>query len=115
MSWIAESLTRIEAANTAGDRVMLLDFDILLGNLESTLGSVLAHFGIATPADFLSTVGRSAVLTRYSKAPEQYAYSPTMRAQLLRQARVEHATELRKGLRFIDELAKRDGRVAALL
>ena len=115
MSWVAESLTRMEAANTAGDRVMLLDFDTLLGNLESTLGAVLAYFEIATPAGFLSTVGKSAVLTRYSKAPEQYAYSPTMRAQLLRQARVEHATELRKGLRFIDELAKRDGRVAALL
>jgi hypothetical protein len=115
MSWIAESWTRNETANLVGNRVMLLDFDSLLADLETTLGAVLAHFGIAVPANFLSSIGRSAVLTRYSKAPEQYAYSPMMRAQLLRLARQEHASELSKGLRYIEQLAKQDGRVAALL
>lgn len=115
MSWLAESLTRAETKEALGDRVMLLDFDLLLANLETTLGRALTHFGIAAPPDFLATIAKSPVLTRYSKAPEQYAYSPMMRAQLLRQARQEHADELRKGLRYIEQFAKQDGRVAALL
>lgn len=115
MSWLAESLTRAETKAALGDRVMALDFDSLLADLETSLSAVLAHFGIAAPADFLATIGKSPVLSRYSKAPEQYSYSPMMRAQLLRQARQEHAAELRKGMHYIEQFAKQDARVAALL
>jgi hypothetical protein len=38
-----------------------------------------------------------------------------MRAELLAQARREHATEMRKGLQFLEHLGARHPRVAALL
>ena len=115
MSWLAESLTRADTKDALGDRVLLLDFDELLADLEATLGAVFKHFGIAVPVGFLAAIPRSSTLTRYSKAPEQFAYSPTMRAQLLAQARREHAAELRKGLHYIERLARQDERVAVLL
>lgn len=115
MSWLAESLTRAETKSALGDRVLLLDFDSLLANLEASLDTVLKHYGIGAPGDYLRTIASSSVLTRYSKAPEQHAYSPQMRAQLLAQARREHSTELRKGLNYIERLARQDRRIAALL
>jgi hypothetical protein len=115
MAWTVESLTQMETKVMFDERVMLLDFDALLTNLPLTLGAVLEHFGIAAPAGFLPAIERSAVLTRYSKAPEQFSYSPAFRDQLLRQARREHAAELSKGLRYLERLAKDDHRVAALL
>jgi hypothetical protein len=115
MTWVAESLTQMETKAKFAERVMLLDFDDLLGNLASTMGAVLGHFDINVPAGFLSVIEKSVVLTRYSKAPDQYSYSPAFREQLLRQAMREHAQEMNKGLRFLERLAKNDGRVAALL
>ncbi|HEY2883727.1 MAG TPA: hypothetical protein VGJ08_00760 [Rhizomicrobium sp.] len=115
MSWAVESLTREETKASFPDRVMLLDFDSLLANWAVGLGAVLDKFAIRAPAGFLTAVEKSAVLTRYSKAPEQHAYSPALRSQLLNQARRDHAAELSKGLRFLEGLAKQDSRVAAIL
>jgi len=115
MTWLAESLTLMETKAAFSERVMVLDFDALLANLSSTMGTLLEHFGIDIPVGFLSAIEKSAVLARYSKAPEHYSYSPMFREQLLTQARREHAAELRKGLHFLERLAKEDQRIAALL
>jgi hypothetical protein len=115
MSWVAESLTRMEAKEMFTDRVLLLDFDSLLADWTSGLASVFEHFAIRAPDGLLATIERRAILTRYSKAPEQYAYSPALRAQLLDQARRQHAAEMNKGLRFLERLAQQDPRLAANL
>ena len=115
MSWAAESLTRAETKSVLGDRVLLVDFDSLLGDLPVGLAAVFAKFAITASDAFLAASEKSAVLTRYSKAPEHYAYSPALRSQLLNQARREHAAELHKGLRFLERLAKQDSKVAAIL
>jgi hypothetical protein len=115
MTWTAESLTRTETKAAFADRVLLLDFDLLLGDVADGLATVLDKFAIPVSDGFLADIKKSAVLTRYSKAPTQYAYSPSLRSQLLNQARREHAGEMNKGLRFLERLAKQDPRVAALL
>ncbi|HEY0303200.1 MAG TPA: hypothetical protein VGC36_17770, partial [Rhizomicrobium sp.] len=115
LSWLAESLTRARTLEAFAARVLPLDFDVLLSDLPATMDRVLAHLGIAAPPGFAAAIARSPVLTRYSKAPEQYSYSPAMRAELLAQARWEHAQELRRGLQFIERHAARHPRVAALL
>jgi hypothetical protein len=115
MTWAVESLTQAETKAIFEGRVLLLDFDALLGNLPRAIGAVLDQFNISAPPGFLAGIEKSAVLTRYSKAPEQFSYSPAFREQLLRQAKREHAGELTKGLRFLERLAKDDRRVAALL
>jgi hypothetical protein len=111
-AWLTESLTRKLALDLFGTRVLPLDFDAVLADVPATIAAVLQHFGIAGDAD---AIARSPVLTRYSKAPQQFEYSPHFRAQLLAQARYEHAGEIGRGLAFLETLAAKDGRVAALL
>ncbi len=115
LSWLAESLTQARALEAAGGRILRLDFERLLGDVGGTVTKVLEHFGIAPPAGFAEAAARSPVLMRYSKAPQQFAYSPAMRAQLLAQARAEFGGEIRKGLAYLAETAKSDAKVAALL
>ena len=80
---------------------MLLDFDHLLGDLEALLAQVLHHFDLPPVADRLV---RSLSLTRYSKAPEQVAFSPEARAASMRRARQIHAGEIEKGVALIRAL-----------
>ena len=115
MSWLAESLSRARALDAAGERMLALDFDAMLADIGATLLRVLAHFDIAAPPSFAAAIARSPVLTRYSKAPQQFAYSPNMRAQLLAQARAEFSGEIVKGMRYLEQAAASYEKVAALL
>jgi len=114
-TWLTESLTRAQAIAAGGPRVLPLDFDALLADVPGTMAAVLRHFGIAEPPAFAQSIARSPVLTRYSKAPQQFEYSPRFRAQLLSQARREHSGEIAKGLALLESVARREPRVAALL
>jgi len=114
-TWLAERLSQARALQAAGHRMMTLDFDEMLGDLEGTLAKVFAHLECDVPAQTVVAIARSPLLSRYSKAPEQYAYSPAMRAQLLAQARLEHSAEIRKGLKFLEQLAAWHEAVAAVL
>jgi hypothetical protein len=115
MTWLAESLTRALALELYGARVLPLDFDAVLADLPATIAAVLLHFAIDAPPALAAQIASSPVLTRYSKAPQQFEYSPHFRAQLLVQARYEHAGEIRRGLSFLERIAARDPRVARLL
>lgn len=114
MSWLTESLTRARALEAGGPRMLALDFDVLLANLPAAMTAVLAHLEIAAPPGFAQAIVRSPVLTRYSKAPQQFEYSPAFRAKLLAQTRREQAAEIRRGLAWLEAMARRDPRVAAL-
>jgi len=59
-------------------------------------------------------LGRSPVLTRYSKAPE-FGYTPNARAEVLREARRQHRDEIRKGIAWLEERAKADRAVAEVV
>jgi hypothetical protein len=114
-TWLVESLTRARALESGGSRILPLDFDAMLANLPATMLAVLAHFEIPAPPDFAQSIARSKTLTRYSKAPQQFEYSPQFRAQLLAQARRDQAAEIGKGMTFLERLAKEEPRVASLL
>ncbi|MEY4376816.1 MAG: hypothetical protein RJB26_1366 [Pseudomonadota bacterium] len=112
LAWLAEAWSQRELAQQAGTRVLAVDFDRLLGDVEGTLSGVLRHFGL--DANAAPLLARSPVLTRYSKATE-HAYSPALRQQLLAQARRDQAVELQRGMRWLETLAAADANVAALL
>jgi hypothetical protein len=59
-------------------------------------------------------MGRSASLTRYSKAPE-YEYSPEVRAEILRESRRLNVTEIRKGIDWLEALANSSPAVAEIV
>jgi hypothetical protein len=105
LGWLAESLTRHVVATGHPGRTLLLDFDALLADVPGTLGAVARHFGIACEPAQLQTAAAGSTLRSYSKAPE-HDYSPALRAQILAQARNEHAGEIRAGLAWIEAVAR---------
>jgi hypothetical protein len=101
IAWMVECDSLKRAMAAGGSRVMSLDFETLLADLEGNLARVLRHFDLPPVADRLV---KSPALTRYSKAPEQLAFSPEIRAQLMRRSRDMHAEEIEKGLALIESL-----------
>lgn len=115
MSWLAEKLTEAQLVRLYPDRVIALDFETLLSALEPSLDWAMKHFGLDVPATTIASIARGPVLTRYSKAPDQYAYSRQMRRELLAGARQTHAQEILRGMAFLEAEARRSDEVARLL
>jgi hypothetical protein len=101
IAWMVERDNQEQARAAGGRRVMLLDFETLLGDLEGNLAQLLRHFDLPPVA---ARLVKSPALTRYSKAPEQLAFSPQVRADLMSRARGMHAKEIEKGLALIGAL-----------
>ena len=114
MSWLAESWTREDALTRDPTRVLAVDFDAFLADVEGGIGRVLQHFDRPHGPALLSQLGRSPVLGRYSKAPE-YAYTATQRAEVLRESRRLNRDEIRKGMQWLERQARSDNRVSRVL
>lgn len=114
MSWLAESRSQHEAVARFPDRAIALDFDAFLADVPEGMARILGLFGLPADARYLSAVGRSPVLTRYSKAPE-YGYTPEVRAEILRESRRDHREEIRRGLAWLERLARTSAAVAEVL
>ncbi|MEZ5498344.1 MAG: hypothetical protein R3E77_02820 [Steroidobacteraceae bacterium] len=111
MSWLTETLSELQCLEGFAGRVRAVDFDDLLANLAAELRTILDHFGLPTDAQVLARVAASPALTRYSKAPE-HAYSPALRREILDDARRAHRDEIRRGLAWLEKLARSEPRVA---
>ncbi len=114
MSWLAESLCRFDVLARFPGQVLAVDFDEFLEDVARGMRHVLAQFRLPIDERGLSQLAASPALTRYSKAPE-HPYGPTLRAQVLHQARREHRAEITKGLAWLNALAESDETVAAVL
>jgi len=114
MSWLAESWTQRETVKRFAGRVIALDFDQFLSTVADSMGRILGHFELSDDAHYLSEVGRSPVLTRYSKAPE-HAYTPNIRAEVLRDSRRHNREEIRKGMDWLERHARSDPAVAEIV
>ena len=111
MSWLAETLTQHDALALAPDRVLAVDFDALLGDVSGSMARIAAHLQVQAPPHWAEGLASNPALTRYSKSPE-HEYSPALRAQVLEQARREHAVELRRGIEWLAALARAEPAVA---
>lgn len=114
LAWLAETWTQRDALARFPDRVLAVDFDAFLADVGAAMARVLAHFGLPAGERAVAALARSPVLTRYSKAPE-YGYTPEIRAEVLREARRDHAAEIRKGLEWLELQAAADAGVARVV
>lgn len=114
-SWLAERLCEENAAAAFGSRILRLDFENFLSDAPAAVTGVLNHFSLRAPPHFAESVHTLSAFSRYSKAPEQFAYSPELRRQILAQARANHRAEIAAGLRLLERLAARNSEIAALL
>jgi hypothetical protein len=114
MSWLAETLTQHDLLQRYPDRVLAMDFDALLGDVPGGMTAIATHLQIETPQGWAARLATDPALTRYSKSPD-HEYSPALRAQVLEQARREHAPELRRGIAWLETLARTQVAVARLI
>jgi len=114
MSWLAETRTQRETLERFADRVIALDFDEFLSSVAAGVERVSGHFGLPRDAGYLSRVSQSAVLTRYSKAPE-YAYTPNIRAEVLHDSRHANREEIHRGIAWLERLARSDNAIAGVV
>ena len=114
MSWLAESWTQRDAVKRFTGRVLALDFEEFLSSVAESMARILAHFDLPEDRRYLSEVARSPVLTRYSKAPE-YAYTPEVRVEVLRESRRQNREEIRKGMDWLERLARSDSAAAEIV
>ena len=113
MSWLVESWTQYELAQTFRSRILQLDFDVFLTDIAAGMRSIAGHFALPVDERYFSNVAASQILSRYSKATD-YEYSPQIRKQLLDEARTRHADELRKGMRWLEATAQTNSTAASL-
>lgn len=114
LSWLAESLALRDALQRFAGRVMALDFEDFLTAVPEGMSRILGHFELTADAAYLAQVGSSPVLTRYSKAPE-HAYTPRLRAEVLRDSRRDNQAEIRKGMNWLERQAKADPAMAEIV
>ena len=114
MSWLAETWNQHEAVARLGARILPLDFDGLLADIAGQVSRVASHFQLPIESRWLADIGRSPVLTRYSKSPD-FEYSPQVRSELLRQSRQNNAAQIGAGLRWLENLARAHAAVAEVL
>ena len=114
MSWLAESLTRREILDQWPGRVLAVDFDALLDDLPHVMQQIVDHLQLPADPGWLAQLGSNPALTRYSKSPD-HDYSPALRAQVLDQARREHRDEIRRGLEWLESVARSESAVARVL
>jgi len=104
MSWLCEMLALQAAADRFADRVQWLDFDRFLADAPTHLRAALEHFGAATNAEQVGRILAGPTMQRYAKAPT-HEFDANTRRQLLAQAASEHAAEIEKGLRWLEQTA----------
>lgn len=114
LSWLAESWTQRRALAQFSARVIALDFDECLAAVSDSMSRILSHFGLSTDPAYLASVGTSPVLARYSKAPE-HAYTPSLRAEVLRDSRRHNREEIRKGMDWLEHHGRADAAVAEII
>jgi hypothetical protein len=97
-AWACET-TSLEQA--AGNAVLWLDFDHVLGDIEGSLHAIAKFFGFDAPDEQLSAIASGPLTRRYSKATE-YEYSPELRRDLLAKANDLHRADIESALAMLD-------------
>ena len=103
LAWACEMSALAQAASSARERALWLDFDQFLAD-PSRLLKILHHFGIDAHDAQVHAILSGPHMRRYSKAPE-HAYDAALRGDVLNQARSVHGREIRRGLVWLDRAA----------
>jgi hypothetical protein len=111
LTFLAEGVARADALAAQPERMLGVDFEDLLADVDGMLAAIIAHFQLP------QSIPQAAIaqqMGRYSKAPDS-AYSPALRAQILDEARTKAGHEIRGGLAWLENIAARHAVVADLL
>ena len=104
LAWLAESLAEQRAEAALGDRLLRVDFDDTLADMEQALHRVLLHFSLPDAGETLQSMLHSPLRGRYSKAMD-YEFSAAMRKGMLQEAARRHADEMQRAEDWLDRVA----------
>jgi hypothetical protein len=101
MVWACDMMALQAAARVAPDQAMWLDFQQFLDAPAAGLGRVAKHLGLTADEAQVAAVAGGPLMNRYSKQPE-HPFSATARQTVLNEARRRHATEISRGLEWLE-------------
>jgi hypothetical protein len=114
MSWLCEMAALQQAAERHRARILWVNFDSFLAEPLAGLRLILHALGAAPSAAEVQALIAGPIMGRYSKAPE-HAYDAQLRRAVLQSADQEHATEIRRGMEWLQQLAPRNAAVRGVL
>ncbi|HEY2444568.1 MAG TPA: hypothetical protein VGI20_02390, partial [Rhizomicrobium sp.] len=114
LGWATEASALAEAVQQAAPRTYVLNFDEFLAGPHTALKRVFAHFGVAIEQRGVEQILSGLEMKTYSKAPE-FAYDGALRRSVLAEGRLRHATEIGRGLAWLDRLANAHEQVKSAL
>jgi len=104
MGWACEMTALTRAAESAGARVLWLDFDRFLADPHAALGRCFAHLNVEAGTEDIEAILAGPDMTRYSKAPE-HPYDAAERARALNAARDKASDEIARGVAWLESAA----------
>lgn len=115
MGWVAElaRFFQLKSSSSLGSRLILLDFEQLLDDVPSHVGSVLRHLEIPQVPEPERTMKQSAVMQAYAKSPS-HGYSPGDRKHDLDLSRRTFAAGIERGMQWAHRLIERTPQLTAL-
>jgi hypothetical protein len=102
MSLLTEAMSAYRAFSRRS--LLMLDFDRLLQQPQSTLGEVCRHLGLEAGDERCREAVAGPIMRTYSKAPE-YPYGPEVRRDLIADSRSRNSSEITAGLQWLNHLA----------
>lgn len=114
LGWACESLCLAEAARTAGDRMLALDFETFLARPQEALARTFSHFDVQTSPSELATILAGKEMRSYSKAQE-HPYDVQTRRDVLAEGHARHQGEIRQGLVWLERMATEHPSIANAL
>jgi hypothetical protein len=106
-AWACEMTSLEAAASTMGEvRLLWADFDQMLADMPTWLARAANHFRLHASPDGLRSLAEGPLMRRYSKALE-YDYSPSLRAELLGEARRDHLPQINEAIAALHEAGTR--------
>lgn len=98
LAWACEMTSLEAAADALGNaKVLWADFDRTLASLSSSIVEIARHFGLELASRQADELSNGPLTRRYSKALE-FEYSPSLRAELLGEARRQHLPQIEEAL-----------------
>ena len=114
MSWLCEMTTLRQAADRFGAQVLWVDFDGFLAAPCAGLQGMFAALGARPAAPEIEALVTGPLMQQYSKAPE-HPYDARLRSEVMVAAEREHGAEIRRGMLWLQQMARRHPLVASVL
>jgi hypothetical protein len=114
MSWLSEMIALHQAALRFPSQVKWVDFDVFLREPLSELGAIFHALDVEVSSAQLAALLAGPIMRQYSKAPE-YAYDAALRVEVLQSADREHAAEIARGMKWLENAAVNNNTIATIL